>query len=187
MLQSDPYVQDYQLVEPWPGYDPSLVNTYNRFKGRGIDYYFILVPSRDVHMVCEPSNFMRSLRGLPYPKLDVFIQSCLDMRNELQLCDVVDSTDVSEQWGEDHLDLEGTNDVEWARDLNKRGREFAGGKFAHWAPFVPDAPKSKREMWQSKVRTKGDRLDWTKPKDVFVTQYRIIDTPDSWTELSDMY
>ncbi|GKZ18608.1 hypothetical protein AbraIFM66951_007628 [Aspergillus brasiliensis] len=99
------------------------------------------------------------------------------------LCDVIDGTNVSEEWGEKNLDLEGTIDVEWAEEKNKRGKEF-GGKWAH-AVFAWTGPKEKREMWQSLVRTKKDRLDWTKPKDIFITQYRLIDTPDPWTELSD--
>ena len=147
----------------------------------------MLVPARDVHMVCTPSNITRSLRGLPYPKLDVFIQSCLDTRNEVQLCDVVDGTNLPEEWGEENLKLDGFNDVEWAKDVNRRGREFANGKFADWAPFAYDGPRSRREMWQSMVRTKKDRLDWTKPSDIYVTQYRMVGQPDPWTELSEMY
>lgn len=174
-------------MDPWPDPDSSLIHTYYRFKAKGASFYFILIPSKDVHITCEPSNFTRSLRGLPYPKLDIFIQSCLDTCDELQLCDVVDGSNVSEQWGEDYLELDGYNDIEWARDLNQRGRDFKDGKFAHWAPFVPETTKSRRAMWQSKVRTKQDRLDWTKPKDVFLTQYCIIGAPDPWTVLSDMY
>lgn len=137
-----------------------------------------------MHIDCDPANFTRSPRGLPYPKLDDFIQSCLDTYNMLQLCDVIDGTDVSEEWGEHNLDLEGTNDVEWAKGKNKRGSEF-GGKWAH-ATFAREGRKSKREMWQPLVRTKEDRLDWTKPKDVFITQYRVIGAPDPWTEMPDM-
>lgn len=164
-----------------------MIHTYSRFKGKDTDHYFILVPSRDAHIACEPSNFTRSLRGLPYPTLTVFIQSCLDTRDSLQLVDVVDGTNVSEEWGEENLQLEGTNDVAWARDLNQRGEDFDGGRFAHWGPFVPDMPWSRREMWQDAVRTKEDRLDWTKPRDIFITQYRMVDEPDSWNVLSDMY
>ncbi|KAJ9414865.1 hypothetical protein QL093DRAFT_2449536 [Fusarium oxysporum] len=187
LLQSEPHSAYYDLVEPWPCPSTSLLHTYHRFKGKGTNFYFILVPAQDVHIACEPSNITRSLRGLPYPKLSVFIQSCLDTRNETQLCDVVDGTNLSEQWGEENLELEGFNDVEWAQDINKRGREFENGRFAHWAPFAWDAPRSRRDMWQSVVRTKKDRLDWTKPSDVFITQYRIIDDPDPWTVLSDDY
>ncbi|OJD18978.1 hypothetical protein AJ78_01006 [Emergomyces pasteurianus Ep9510] len=185
LLQSEQYSAQYRLVKRWPYYDPcSLTHTYHRFKSRGIRHFFFLVPSIDVHIDCVPSNFTRSPRGLPYPKLDVFIQSCLDTYNMLQLCDVIDGTNVSEEWGERNLDLEGTNDVEWAKAKNKRGREF-GGKWAH-AAFARQGRKSKREMWQSLVRTKEDRLDWTKPRDVFITQYRVIGAPDPWTEMSDM-
>lgn len=187
LLQLDPFSTDYCLVEPWSHPSSSLLHTYNRFQGRGTDFYFILVPARDVHIVCEPSNFTQSLRGLPYPKLDVFIQSCLDTRNELQLCDVVDGTNLSEEWGEENLELDGVQDVEWAKDLNKRGREFANGKFAHWEPFAWDYPRSRRDMWLSMVRTKKDRLDWTKPSHIYVTQYRIVGQPDPWTVMSDMY
>ncbi|KAJ5245314.1 hypothetical protein N7489_005410 [Penicillium chrysogenum] len=185
LLQSEPYATQYRLVKPWPYYSPlSLIHTYHRFKSRGINHYFFLVPSIDMHIDCDPSNFTRSPRGLPYPKLDVFIQSCLDTNDMLQLCDVIDGTNVSEEWGENNLDLEGTTDVEWAKEKNKRGEEF-GGKWAHGL-FAWEGGRNKREMWQSLVRTKEDRLDWTKPKDVFITQHRVIGTPDPWTELSDM-
>lgn len=102
----------------------------------------------------------------------------------LQLCDTIDGTNVSEEWGERNLDLEGINDVEWAKEKNRRGKEF-GGKWA-FAAFARQGQKSKREMWQSLVRTKKDRLDWTKPNDVFLTQYRVIGAPDPWTEMSDI-
>ena len=102
----------------------------------------------------------------------------------LQLCDVVDGTNVSEEWGENNLNLEGTNNVEWAKEKNKRGEEF-GGKWAN-SLFAREGRRNKREMWLSLVRTKEDRLDWTKPKDVFITQHRVIGAPDPWTELSDM-
>lgn len=100
----------------------------------------------------------------------------------LELCDVIDGTNVSEEWGEQNLDLEGINDVEWAKEKNKRGKAFDGKLMA----FARDGRKSKREMWQSLVRTKKDRLDWTKPEDVFITQYRVIGVPDPWTRMSDM-
>ncbi|KAI1423792.1 hypothetical protein F5Y12DRAFT_715909 [Xylaria sp. FL1777] len=187
LLQSEPHSNAYSLVEPWGFPSQSLLHTYNRFKGRGTDFYFILVPANDVHIVCEPSNITRSVRGLPYPKLDVFIQSCLDTGDDLQLCDVIDGTDLPEQWGEDNLDLDGFNDVEWARDMIKRGQEFANGKFAHFGAAARDGKRSRREMWQSLVRTKKDRLDWTKPSSIFITQYRLRDEPDSWTVLSDLY
>ena len=187
LLQSKPYSADYLRMDPWPYPSLSLLHTYPRFQGRGTDFYFFLVPARDVHIDCEPRNFTRSVRGLPYPKLDVFIQSCLDSRNELQLSDVIDGTDLPEEWGEEHLELDGFHDVQWAVDKNRRGMEFENGKFAHWAPFAYGYPRNRREMWQSMVRTKKARLDWTTPSSIFATQYRIKGSPDPWTLLSDMY
>jgi hypothetical protein len=178
LLQTEPHSTNYTLGESWPYPTVSLLHTYHRFQGNGTNFYFILVPAEDVHMICEPANITRSLRGLPYPKMDVFIQSCLDTGNRLQLCDVVDGTDLPEEWGEENLDLEGFNDIEWAKDMNKRGSEF-NGKFAHKGPFAWDGPMRRRDMWQSMVRTK--------PTDVFITEYRIIGDPDPWTILSDDY
>lgn len=63
--------------------------------------------------------------------------------------------------------------------------EEFGGKWAHGV-FAWEGQKDKWDMRQSLVRTKEDRLDWTKPKDIFITQYRLKDTPDPWTKLSDM-
>ena len=73
--------------------------------------------------------------------------------------------------GEESLDLEGSNYVEWAKEKNKRGEKF-GGKWANYL-FAWEGRRSKLEMWQTLVRTKKDRLDWKKPKDVFVTQHRV--------------
>lgn len=58
LLQSEPHAEQCRLVKPWPHYNPlSLIHTYRQFKSRGIDRYFFLVPSIDVHIDCDPSNF----------------------------------------------------------------------------------------------------------------------------------
>ncbi|KAF4950129.1 hypothetical protein FGADI_8398 [Fusarium gaditjirri] len=186
LLQSEPHSATYHAVEPWDKPSSSLIHIWHRFKHNETNFCFIIVPERDIYIVCEPSNFTRSLRGLPYPKLDVYIQSCLDTGDELQLCDVIDGTDLPEEWGEENLELDGTNDVEWAKEANKRGSDSHDEKFSEWPTFASNR-KSRRAMWQSYVRTKKDRLDWTKPSHVFTTQYHIIDTPDSWAVLSDHY
>ncbi|KAF7549339.1 hypothetical protein G7046_g8379 [Stylonectria norvegica] len=173
LLQLEPHSAHYTLVEPWSYPSMSLLHTYPRFKGKGTNFYFILVPDQDVHIICKPPNITRSLRGLPYPKLSIFVQSCLDTGDRVQLCDVIDGANLPEVWGEENLELDGFNDVEWAQEINKRGDEFENGKFAHWAPFAFDGPRKRRDMWQALVRTKKDRLDWTKPSDIFITQYRI--------------
>lgn len=186
LLQSEPYSAIYCLA-PWPKRDSPIVRTYTRFKTRDVKHYFVLVPSLNVHIDCRSSNIVRSVRELPYPSLPVFIQSCLDRWNMLELVDVVDGTDLPEQWGEEHLQPEGTNDVAWGRDMIVEAEKLRGVELQTGFFGVPIMPRSRRDMWQEAVRTKEKRLDWTKPKNVFVTQYRLVDAPDSWTVLSDMY
>jgi len=112
---------DYPAIAPREGRQPgSLAHTYHRFSVRGWDCTFILVPSDDIHLSCEPAHIQRSLNGLPYPRLDVFVQSLLDTYNVVALCDVVDGTHVSFDWGSQHLDLAGTRDVQWAIQTNSK-------------------------------------------------------------------
>ncbi|KJZ73043.1 hypothetical protein HIM_07615 [Hirsutella minnesotensis 3608] len=189
ILQSPQHSHDYVLVDPISHAQvQSMIHTYDRFKTRGLCHAFVIVPADDVHLDCRPVNIVRSLRGLPYPNLGVFAQSCLDRRNELELCDLIDGANISEDWGEDNLNLEGTNDVEWAWAMKRRTKEWDVEKERKPKPidFWPTRPKSKRLIWQSQVRTKVERLDWSRPPEVFVTQYRVHGSPDPWTVLSDI-
>ena len=54
----------------------------------------------------------RSLNGLPYPQLEVFAPSLLDTLDSVDLEDLVDGMNLTEQWGIENLDLSGTNDVD---------------------------------------------------------------------------
>ncbi|KAI1332771.1 hypothetical protein F5Y16DRAFT_394079 [Xylariaceae sp. FL0255] len=112
VLQSESLSNEYCLVDPWAFPTTSLLHMYTRSKIKGVNFYFIIVPANDVHIVCEPSNLTQSSRGLPYPKLDVFIQSCLDMSNELMLSDVINGTNFTRTMGEDNFDLDGFSDAE---------------------------------------------------------------------------
>ncbi|KUI58413.1 hypothetical protein VP1G_05713 [Cytospora mali] len=159
LLLSPPYDTKYRLLKPWPHPTPFSLNyTYGRFKAKGIDHYFMLVPSsEDAHIVMTPENLTKSHRGLPYPKLEVFIHRCLERVDKLGLEDVIDGSNVTEEWGEDFLDLEVFRLSEW----------------------------NKRELWQEAVRNKERRVGFDKPKDVFETQYRIRGDPGPWLEPSD--
>lgn len=147
----------------------------------------MLVPSEDAHIVISPDNLTRSIRGLPYPKLGVFIQSCLERAEKLELDDVIDGSNVSEQWGEEFLDLEGTNDINWAERMHQKGVEFAKGDrdLERWV-FFRTVDFSKRELWQEAVRNKGRMRGLDKPGSVFLTQYRAIGSSDPWLEDSDV-
>ncbi|TWU72668.1 hypothetical protein ED733_002608 [Metarhizium rileyi] len=181
LLESPPQSDVYVRIDPIRcAQVHSMIHTYDRFQSRGIWHIFVIVPSFDVHLDCRPANIVRSLRGLPYPDLKVFAQSCLDRRNVVELCDLIDGTDVSEEWGEENLDLEGTHDVEWASAMRRRTTEWDVEKEGKPRPidFWPTRPKSKRIIWQS--------LDWSRPPSIFFTQYRVHGSPDPWTVLSDV-
>ncbi|KAI7783435.1 hypothetical protein LA080_011781 [Diaporthe eres] len=137
-----------RVQDPCPYTTPGSLNyTYGRFQSKGKDHYFVLVPSGDAYIVISPINLTRSIRGLPYPKLEVFIQSCLARSEELELEDVIDGSDVSERWGEEFLDLEGTNDINWAERMHQKGFEFAKADrdLERWI-FFRTSECSKREV-----------------------------------------
>lgn len=138
------------------------------------------MPSKDAHLECHPSNSQRSLNGLPYPKLDIFIQSLLDTHDLVALCDVVDGSNVSEEWGNEHLQLEGSNDLEWVRWKNKtifeadQGNAFLSG--------VETAVYSRRKDWEETVRGKSSRLGFKHQHQIalFATRFRLHGSIDPW-------
>ena len=173
----------YMFVPSWPLVQPgSLYHTWKRFKPVGIDLYFSLLSSDDVHLPCAPSTVFRSPRGLPFPKLEALAQSFLDTHDMCSLADLVDGTNVTKEWGHENLDLDGTNDVEWAR------RKNADVKDDGITPYViactlPMARSEKRPLWEAIVDRKESRKDWKFPKHLFDTRFRLKGQPDLW--LSD--
>ncbi|KAI9732270.1 MAG: hypothetical protein M1818_007589 [Claussenomyces sp. TS43310] len=178
LLMSPPYKHEYTLIRtPSVTQPQSLAHIYPRFKCVGLDLSFQLLPSQDCHFECKPSNFQRSHNGLPYPRLHVFVQSLLDTHNLVALCDVVDGTNVSEEWGFSNLDLSGTNDVDWAlwknraiRDSDQSMRLFG----------VTTAAYSRQETWEKIVRGKEERLGFKHPKEIFATRFRLHGSADPW-------
>lgn len=60
--------------------------------------------------------------GAPYPNLEVFAQSLLDTQRLVDLTDLVDGMNLTEEWGEQHLDLDKTSDVLYAEKKNEKIR-----------------------------------------------------------------
>jgi len=85
LLKSELYAQDFINVPSRDSFQPgSLVHTYPRFQGRGMYFYFVLVPLDDIHINLEVSKLQRSHNDLPYPKLHDLIQSFIDS-NDVQI------------------------------------------------------------------------------------------------------
>ncbi|KAK0707152.1 hypothetical protein B0T21DRAFT_298824 [Apiosordaria backusii] len=161
---------------PWPG---SLRHTYHRFRVRNLFLHFNIVPVDDIHLELAPDKIQRSRYGLPYPKLHVLIQSFLDTKDMVSLADVVDGSDVTDEWGQEHLNLEGETDVKWAAWKNKRivactSTILGGG--------VPSRPFKKRDLWKDVVSTKLGRCGWKRPHTLFKTRFRLIGSIDPWLE-----
>ncbi|EGX88279.1 hypothetical protein CCM_08322 [Cordyceps militaris CM01] len=167
----------FASLEPKKPAPVSRIHAYSRFGTCGSNHEFVIVPDCDVHLDCRAVEITHSLRGLPYPSLKDFAQSCIDRRSHVELCDFVDGTNLSEEWGEENLDLNGMHDVRWVRNMQ--------AKKDVCPRWWPTRPKQKREIWQSYVRTKEQRLDCSRPPSRYVTQYRHIGSKDPWTMLSD--
>lgn len=170
-------------VPPLPIQHPSsLSHTYHRFKGKGIHFYLVLVPAHDAHISSGPFRIQRSMNGIPYPTLQALMQSFLDTNDEVSLCDCIDGSNVSEEWGRRYLDLDGSNDLEWATRMNQRAKEAAQGKGWPFVYYFPTQRISKREKWESRVRGKKGRLEWKTPDSLFDTRFRLKGSPDPWTQ-----
>jgi len=67
LLTSEERIMDYPAIAPRERRQPgSLAHTYHRFSVRGWDCTFILVPSNDIHLSCQPAHIERSLNGLQW-------------------------------------------------------------------------------------------------------------------------
>jgi hypothetical protein len=118
LLKSEKYASSYISLPPWPfPSSASLSHTYTRFKAAAVSFYFVLVPSNNIHLPPLDSQIFERSRPhrLPYPKLHVLIQSFLEANDHVSLADaIIDGSDVSEEWGYQNLDLDGGIDLEWA-------------------------------------------------------------------------
>lgn len=127
---------------------------------------------------------MRSHNGLPYPKLDVYIQSLIDTNDRGALSDIVDGTDVTEDWGNENLDLTGTVDVAWRKwknDTIRAQKEDLWNFFSLLETRI--APR--REVWENIVRGKESRLRYNQPTELFATQFRLHGSQDLWLTSGD--
>ena len=126
---------------------------------------------------------MRSQKGLPYPKLDVYIQSLIDTHDMVALCDIVDGTDVTEDWGEKNLDLSGMTDADWIKWKNDAIRAEEGS----WNIFclVETTVVSRSKTWEETIRGKEKRLGFKHPKELFATRFRLRGSEDPWLKDRD--
>ncbi|GAA89191.1 similar to An12g05550 [Aspergillus luchuensis IFO 4308] len=138
-----------QPCGPSPLRSPNLLNhKYPRFKAIGWASFWLLVPGNYCHLTVKPENIEWSLGGLPYPKLSVYVQSAIDSKSLLDLEELIDGMDLSEEWGHKTLDLEGQTDTQWLED---RAQAFRDDGVDEMFIFVDPTPVSRREIWLDAV------------------------------------
>ena len=181
---------------PLPLNSPNLLNhKYPRFKQKGKISFWQLVPASYSHLNCEPENIEWSFGmsphsdhaclpslsalfnyvkgGIPYPKLNLYVQRAIDIKDGVELQDLIDGMDLSEEWGEENLNLDGTTDTEWLEnyyqafcaDFRKRGKD-------DMLVFIDPTPTSRRQIWERSVRNKQRRLGWKYSPERYATRYR---------------
>jgi hypothetical protein len=110
-----------------------------------LDLFLLLLTAEAYHLPCERQNFEYSDNGIPYPKLQVFAQSLLDIDNRTDLEDLIDGMNLMPDWGEEFLDLEGCIDQEWRLWRAERiGEAWTKKDVKHYM----GNPIQKRELWK---------------------------------------
>jgi hypothetical protein len=126
-----------------------MEHLYPRFKFVGLRCFFILMTSQACHLPCTPETIEYSQTGLPYPKLHLFAQSLLDTWNLVDLDDLVDGMNLTLEWGEANLELDGTVDGDWARWQTDALHD--GKALPEDYPLWSSQPKKRRGIWEEVV------------------------------------
>ncbi|KAF2667877.1 hypothetical protein BT63DRAFT_457178 [Microthyrium microscopicum] len=169
---------------PWESLPPvspapcSLAHTYPRFGWPKSNISICIMPSKDAHLECFLSNLEHSHQGLPYPKVEVFAQSLLDVASEASLADLIDGMDLEESWGDTNLDLDGTIDLGWTNRQTQNLMASIKPNENNVLLGYPDMPQKRRDIWQASVRSKVNRFGPELPEDLYNTRFRPKCSPD---------
>ncbi|KAK8040906.1 hypothetical protein PG994_013913 [Apiospora phragmitis] len=109
--------------------------------------------------------------GLPYPKPEYLVQSLLETQRLVDLEDLVDGMNLSEEWGEQHLDLDRTCSVEYAQWKDGQIRATIPQTQFSCLMELNDYPKPLRPIWKEIVQTKERRIGVELPKEDYLTRF----------------
>ncbi|KKZ60629.1 hypothetical protein EMCG_04702 [[Emmonsia] crescens] len=140
--------------------------------------FWLLLPASYCYIICEPDNIEWSQGNLPYPKLPGFVQSLLDTKQYVDLCDLIDGQDLSEEWGIEHLDLSGNSDTKWLEWLIQ-GMRDDGIEDIHI--FIDAKPVSRLDSWKKYITTKQTRMGWKYSPEIYATRFRKVGSKDPRT------
>ncbi|KAK7422970.1 hypothetical protein QQX98_001260 [Neonectria punicea] len=157
----------YERVKPPPPVPKSLRHLHPTFRLRGVNYYFVLVPSSCCFIDPEMENCDLSKTGIPYPKMPQFARSLLVLQNGSNIADFIDAMNLDEKWGEENIDFD---------DLQVKGLEFAKTQNLELrAANVPtlNVGTDYRKLWNAIVSEKEGRIEPMK-KGRYKTRWRRI-------------
>ncbi|KAI1397658.1 hypothetical protein F4819DRAFT_503173 [Hypoxylon fuscum] len=169
-----------ELYEPWIKIPPqlrSLKHTYPRFTLKGVNFFFSIVPAFEYFVKWKPANLERSKMNIPFPKLKLLAQSLLDTQRQLDLTNLVYGMDLSEEWGEDHLDLDKPGELEYAKEKNEKLIKLCGETLGI-VLRLRETPMDLRQQWQKIVRGKWRRINIEQPQDLYNTRFRMKGSGD---------
>lgn len=145
-----------------------ISHLYPRFKFKGLRLFFTFLASKACHIVCEPQNIEHSDNGIPYPQLHIFAQSLLDSGNFMDLEDLIDGMNLTPEWGEQNLHLDGTIDGDWLRwrKSSLLGREPTEKE------LIKNLPE-RRETWMKSASAEAKKTrQGIKYREGMVTRWR---------------
>lgn len=120
---------------------------WTRFKCVDLCLFFLLVPAREVCIDIEKkASIVRGKTGLPFPSLPTFVQSLLDSHNLLDLEDIIDAMDLSEEWAAEN------------------GVNLPDGSYP--------GPHSLKAQWERIARTKQKRMGLKYNPRIYASRYR---------------
>jgi hypothetical protein len=144
VLSSIPFCVPCEPDE-WQQY--SLAQAYPCYRLGERDSRLLLVSSDDCHLDLDPSALERDSRGLPYPRLVSMVQSLIETGDRGSLEAIIDAQNLTTEWGEHHLDLQGPQDLAWAQRVNRKIErlKLANEDFIR----VTEVPFEKADLWRT--------------------------------------
>jgi hypothetical protein len=162
-----------------------LRNVFPRFRFLGLNLFFRIMPGKAYLLDVKSENIEWSQTGIPYPKLAHYAQGLIDTMDGVDLTDLIDGMNLSVEWGEENLDLEGTVSTEWAI---WEASVIAGGvpPPGNIRGYVPDPP-TRRKVWSKLLDPDARRRRmWPKyPQDTYETRFRLKGLRDPRTYKRD--
>lgn len=145
----------YEQAEPARPTPNSNRHSYPRFKLRGYNFNFVLIPSSDFMPGFQPTRpdgdkahpniEYSSQNKIPYPTQKQLARALLFQRNWSDLDDFIDGTNVDVQWGLENLNFEELSKLQAEAGVERGGRVLSAEELeSRWRREASRKEKDKR-------------------------------------------